>query len=91
MTVYDLGQNFSGWPEISVRGPRGSAVKLIPGELLTDEGVVTQRSFDGPVWFTYTLGRQGGERWHPRFYLFRFSLCAGASSSSSWVDYAATR
>jgi len=67
VTVYDLGQNFSGWPEISVRGPRGSAVKLIPGELLTDEGVVTQRSFDGPVWFTYTLGGQGGERWHPRF------------------------
>lgn len=67
ITVYDLGQNFSGWPEISVRGPRGSAVKLTPGELLTDDGLVTQRSFDGPVWFTYILGGQGVERWHPRF------------------------
>ncbi|MBS1805179.1 MAG: family 78 glycoside hydrolase catalytic domain [Acidobacteria bacterium] len=67
VTVYDLGQNFSGWPEISVRGPRGSSVKLIPGELLTDDGLVTQRSFDGPVWFTYTLAGQGIEHWHPRF------------------------
>ena len=67
INVYDLGQNFSGWPEISVSGARGSSVKLIPGELLTDDGLVTQRSFDGPVWFTYTLRGQGVERWHPRF------------------------
>lgn len=65
--VYDLGQNFSGWPDIAVHGSAGSSVKLIPGELLTNDGLVTQRSFDGPVWFTYILGGHGTERWHPRF------------------------
>ncbi|MFP5228367.1 MAG: family 78 glycoside hydrolase catalytic domain, partial [Acidobacteriota bacterium] len=67
VTVYDLGQNFAGWPEIAVRGLRGSSVKLIPGELLTDDGLVTQRTFHGPVWFTYVLSGHGVERWHPRF------------------------
>ena len=28
--VYDLGQNFAGWPEITVSGPAGAVVKLIP-------------------------------------------------------------
>ncbi|MDE3188161.1 MAG: family 78 glycoside hydrolase catalytic domain [Acidobacteriota bacterium] len=67
ITVYDLGQNFSGWPRIAVEGPAGSSVKLIPGELLDDEGRVSQRTFHGPVWFTYTLDGKGIERWHPRF------------------------
>jgi len=67
ISVYDLGQNFSGWPQISVSGPRGSSVKLIPGELLTDDGLVSQRTFHGPVWFTYTLDGHGVERWHPLF------------------------
>lgn len=65
--VYDLGQNFSGWPRITVAGPAGSSVKLIPGELLDEHGLVSQRSFHGPVWFTYTLAGHGIERWHPRF------------------------
>ena len=44
LTVYDLGENFAGWPEITVHGPRGSRVKLIAGELLDSHGFVTQRS-----------------------------------------------
>ncbi|MES2221228.1 MAG: family 78 glycoside hydrolase catalytic domain, partial [Acidobacteriota bacterium] len=44
LTVYDLGENSSGWPEIAVHGPRGSRVKLIAGELLDSRGFVTQRS-----------------------------------------------
>ena len=32
--IYDLGQNFSGWPELTVAGPAGTTVKLIPGEML---------------------------------------------------------
>ena len=67
VTVYDLGQNFSGWPRIAVEGRAGSSVKLIPGELLDDDGLVSQRTFHGPVWFTYTLEGQGVEHWHPRF------------------------
>lgn len=68
VTVYDLGQNFSGWPEITVTGPAGSRVKMIPGELLHKNGTVSQRSMGGgPIWFTYILNGHGVERWHPRF------------------------
>jgi alpha-L-rhamnosidase len=79
--VYDLGQNMSGWPEITVRGPRGSTVKIIPGELLDVQGLVTQRSSGSPEWFQYTLEGGGVETWHPRFsyYGFRYLQIEGAT------------
>ena len=70
--VYDLGQNFAGWPAIQVRGPRGSAVRLTPGELVDGSGEVTQRSSGGPQWFSYTLKGTGREEWHPRFSYYGF-------------------
>ena len=79
--VYDLGQNFAGWPEISVTGPAGTVVKLIPGELLSTDGTVSQRSSGQPQWFSYTLRGAGTETWHPRFsyYGFRYVQVEGAS------------
>ncbi len=66
--VYDLGQNFSGWPAIDLSGPAGAVVRLTPGELLTPQGVVTQSSMGGgPIWFQYTLRGGAPESWHPRF------------------------
>ncbi len=85
--VYDLGENFSGWPVIQVRGPGGRTVRLLPGELLDAQGCVSQRSAAaGPgdaVWFTYTLAGTGLERWHPRFsyYGFRYVQVEGAVPS----------
>jgi alpha-L-rhamnosidase len=70
--VYDLGQNFSGWPTLKARGPAGARVKLIPGELLDAKGLVTQRSSGGPTFFTYTLKGTGEETWHPRFSYYGF-------------------
>ncbi len=74
--VYDLGQNFAGWPAIAVRGMRGAKVRLIPGELLNPDGSVSQRSADGGgksgQWYTYTLAGAGVERWHPRFSYYGF-------------------
>ncbi|MDE3063050.1 MAG: family 78 glycoside hydrolase catalytic domain, partial [Acidobacteriota bacterium] len=72
IAVYDLGQNFAGWPAIRVSGPAGSRVKLIPGELLDAAGRVSQRSSGRPQWFTYTLRGAGIERWHPRFSYYGF-------------------
>ena len=70
-SVYDLGQNFSGWPVIRVKGQRGATVKLIPGELLDARGLVTQRSAnaspEAEIRFSYTLRGGGEESWHPRF------------------------
>ncbi|HEX8758154.1 MAG TPA: family 78 glycoside hydrolase catalytic domain, partial [Steroidobacteraceae bacterium] len=83
--VYDLGANFSGWPVIAVRGTAGRHVRLLPGELLDEQGFVTQRSAnarpDDAVFFDYTLAGNGIERWHPRFsyYGFRYVQVEGAA------------
>ena len=71
-SVYDLGQNMSGWPEIEVEGTAGSAVKLICGELLNSDGTVTQAGSGPGNSFTYTLGGGAMERWHPRFSYYGF-------------------
>jgi len=78
--VYDLGQNFAGWPAISVVGPAGTVVKLTPGELLNSDGTVSQHSSGRPQWFAYTLRGSGVENWHPRFsyYGFRYVQVEGA-------------
>jgi hypothetical protein len=82
--VYDLGQNFAGWPSISVDGPAGSIVKLIAGELLNNDGTVSQRSSGAPQWFSYTLRGSGIEHWHPRFsyYGFRYVQVEGAATTA---------
>ena len=83
--VYDLGENFSGWPVITVRGAAGRRVRLLPGELIDGNGLVTQRSAnarpDNAVSFDYTLAGDGTERWHPRFsyYGFRYVQVEGAA------------
>ncbi len=82
--IYDLGQNFAGWPAISVSGLAGATVKLISGELLDQDGLVTQRSSGGPQWFSYTLRGTGVENWHPRFsyYGFRYVQIEGVSTEA---------
>jgi len=87
--VYDLGQNFSGWPEIRVHGPRGSTVTLTAGELLDKDGLVTQHSANASSenanCFTYTLRGIGTETWHPRFsyWGFRYVQVDGAARETT--------
>jgi hypothetical protein len=80
VAVYDLGQNFAGWPRITVSGPAGAQVRMTPGELLDSAGLVTQRSSGGPTYFTYTLKGAGRETWSPRFAYsgFRYVQVEGA-------------
>ena len=90
--VYDLGENFSGWPKIVVRGPAGATVKLLPGELLDEHGLVTQRSANAhpgnEVSFSYTLAGNGLETWSPRFtyYGFRYVQVEGAGGAVALVS-----
>ncbi|MGB7135762.1 MAG: family 78 glycoside hydrolase catalytic domain [Acidobacteriaceae bacterium] len=75
--VFDLGQNFAGWPDIVAQGEAGARVKLICGELLAADGSVSQLSANagprrGAQWFTYTLNGPGVEHWHPRFSYYGF-------------------
>jgi alpha-L-rhamnosidase len=83
--VYDFGENIAGWPRIRVQGPAGATVRLLPGELLAEDGQVSQRSAaaapDRAVEFNYTLAGTGEEDWRPRFtaYGFRYVQVEGAA------------
>lgn len=78
--VYDLGQNFSGIPAISVSGKSGDTVRIIPGEILDSTAAVSQRPSGGPSYFTYILDGEGTENWQPQFtyYGFRYLQIEGA-------------
>lgn len=77
--VYDLGQNASGIVRIAVRGKQGATVKIIPGELLKENGEVSQKATGSPYYFAYTLKGGGTETWQPRFsyYGFRYVQVEG--------------
>ncbi|MDP9078706.1 MAG: glycoside hydrolase family 78 protein [Bacteroidota bacterium] len=79
--VYDMGQNASAIPFITVNGSKGAVVKLTPAELLDSEGLVTQEAVGTPVYFNYTLKGNGTESWHPQFmyYGFRYIQVEGAT------------
>lgn len=70
--VYDMGQNVSQMPEISVSGPRGSFVRIIPAELIKADGSVdrTSATQDGvrPAWWQYTLASTARVDWFPSFF-----------------------
>lgn len=78
--VADLGQNFSGWVQIKVKGPKGATVTLAPSELLKDTGKANQKWTGSPYRFNYTLKGEGEEVWAPRFsyYGFRYVQIEGA-------------
>ena len=76
-TIYDFGSNRTGWCEIEVVGEAGSKVLIDYDECITptntllgDIGIFIRRNNDPrPAQHDeYTLaGKEGGERWHPRF------------------------
>ncbi|MFD2572663.1 family 78 glycoside hydrolase catalytic domain [Spirosoma soli] len=78
--IYDIGQNMSGLPQLTVTGKRGASVKLTPAELLTDSSLADQRAVGPVVFFTYTLRGSTSETWHPQFtyYGFRYVQVEGA-------------
>ena len=65
--VYDMAQNMSGIPRITVQGKRGDTVKIITGELLNEDGSVNQKGTGGPSYYQYILKGEGEESWQPMF------------------------
>jgi alpha-L-rhamnosidase len=66
--VYDMGQNFSGWVDIKVNGPRGTKVQLRFAELLYDNGMINRENMRGAKERDiYILRGDGEEHYHPRF------------------------
>jgi hypothetical protein len=70
--VYDIGQNMSGIPAITVKGKRGDTVKLLTAELLKPDGTVNQKATGSPSYYTYILKGNGIEKWQPRFSYYGF-------------------
>ena len=70
--VFDLGQNASHVPQLSVTGPAGSKVRLLPSELLDGDGAVNQSSMGaghrGAVWCEFSKATDGEETWSPNFF-----------------------
>lgn len=83
--VLDMAQNLAGYPEIVIQGKQGDKVKLIPGESLNDQGLVTQKQSGGPHYYEYTLKGDKKEYWRPRFsyYGFRYLQVEGAVMQGS--------
>jgi len=75
--VFDFGQNFAGWPELTLpQVPAGTVVKMFPAEGLNANGTVNQSSL-GPggrgadLFNSYiATGAAGGETWKPKFNYF---------------------
>jgi alpha-L-rhamnosidase len=66
--VFDMGQNFSGWVELRVSGPRGSRVTMRHAELLYENGMINQENLRS-AWAedVYILKGAEQEIYAPRF------------------------
>jgi alpha-L-rhamnosidase len=85
--VYDMGQNFAGYPSLTVRGKAGQTLTITPAELLRPDGTVDQTSASGgwPGYsLRYTLRGGSAESWQPRFTYFgsRYWQVTGAAPAS---------
>ncbi len=66
--VYDLGQNFSGWAQLRLSGPRGTAVTMRFAELVYDTGMINRDNIErAKSRDTYILRGEGLENYEPRF------------------------
>jgi len=66
--VFDMGQNFSGWARLRVRGPRGAEVRLRFAERLNDDGTLNVDTIRAArAEDHYILKGVGEEVWEPRF------------------------
>ncbi|MBD3414482.1 MAG: Bacterial alpha-L-rhamnosidase, partial [Candidatus Aminicenantes bacterium] len=78
--VYDFGQNFSGWAELSVSGPQGTKVQMRFAELLYENGMINQENLrSAKARDVYILKGEGQEVYEPRFtyHGFRYAELRG--------------
>ena len=70
--VFDLGQNAAHIPKISVTGPAGSRMRIIPSELIGSNGSADQISMGvrrgNAIWCDFTKATDGVETWSPKFF-----------------------
>ncbi len=78
--VFDMGQNLSGFPRVTVKGKKGDVIRLTVSENIHEDGSVNQSQSGSPYYYTYTLKGDGEEAWQPRFtyYGYRYIQVEGA-------------
>lgn len=89
--IFDMGQAFAGWAELTVSGPAGTTVSMRFGERLRADGTLDQEEIakfvkQGPFQTdTYILKGQGTEVWEPRFtyHGFRYVEVTGLPATPS--------
>ena len=84
--VFDLGQNFSGWIRLKVRGNAGDKVVMRFAEMLNADGTVyTENLRSARATDTYILKGGAEEVWEPRFTFhgFRYVQITGLSGKPS--------
>src|SRR5262245_14045464 len=78
-TVFDMGQNFTGWARLAVRGPSGTAVTLRYAEVLDRSGsLYTANLRNASQTDHYTLKGGAVERYEPHFTFHGFRFVAVA-------------
>ena len=82
--VYDIGQNISGWVRLSVKGERGTEIKIRYSEIIDKDGKIEPERLNtipGSATHTdtYILSGKGIEEWAPRFayHGFRYAEITG--------------
>ena len=69
LLVFDFGQNVSFMPRLTVKGVAGAVLKMIPSELIGEDGRISDPMCNGNAFYTYTLrGSEQGESWFPYFF-----------------------
>lgn len=71
-TVYDLGQNISGWVKFKASGKKGTELKIQYAECLKDDGSPNFEQLNTNLGCethtdTYIFKGEGTEKWAPRF------------------------
>ncbi|WP_420151164.1 family 78 glycoside hydrolase catalytic domain, partial [Spirosoma sp.] len=88
--ILDMGQNFSGWLQIKVKGKRGQQVKMKFVESLQPDGQLYIANLrDARVTDVYTLKGEGEEIWHPTFVYhgFRYVEVTGWPGTPTINDF----
>ena len=73
MKVYDLGQNFTGWVRVALKGAKGTRVFLRFSEELHEDGTLDFTCNEkAKATVEYVMKGGGGEVYEPRFTYFGF-------------------
>ena len=72
-TVYDFGENISGWTKITVKGSQGAAVRIRYAERIKDGALDASSNRNAANTDTYILNGAAVQEYEPRFTLHGFS------------------